>query len=564
MRTTLFILTALTAGLSCASLSGCSARQVVAPQCQRDEQCGDGFACGGGVCLPREAPPPAWGVEIAPPSDSLGAFTELTQVSAPAATFDVQAGAKTAIIIAPDATATTLSAAHVVLSVPSTLPGRPDLHFETDLTPAKDASAAFFTLQIPTAFMGHTATFQVLPLPPSDATNAPQRGTTVIAEKIALPAADAALSLHGRLLSAVGDPRSGFTARAFRGADLVSNVDVTNNGVFTLLVPTQAGDDSPITVDLEPATGASDPRFTSRPMPLVANTDLGDLTLPPFGQPNVFRFVIQGSSVDAETISGAVVRAWTLLADELTGKTDFVRAAPTDVTGNVNMSLLPGTTVALRDYDVAVVPPPESLYGVRCIPQFPLASGGTATNPANVPPIILPRRTLVSGAVTGHDGTPAAGVMVLATRTVADPASLCASNVGATPATTTTDANGVYTLHLDAGTYRFDVDPAATAPFPRLTEASVVVPSAATMVDHPISLPVGAVVEGTARGPDRAPMPLTAVRFYELPCASVAACTGDARVEPTLRAQTRADASGHFRVVIPTNANAPNATPATP
>jgi hypothetical protein len=536
--------------VSAAALTGCAARPVASARCQRDEQCGEGFACGGGACLPREAPPAVWGIEVAPPSDSPGALTELTQVNAPAATFDVQAGGKTTLTVALAGDTTTPSTAHLVLSVPSALPGRPDLHFETDLPPAKDAGPPAFTLQVPTTFLGRTAIFQVLPLPPSDQTNAPQRAALVIGEKVTLPVPASPLSLHGRLLSAVGDPRSGFTARAYRGADLVSNVDVTKDGLFTLLVPTLGGDDSPITVDLEAATGAADPRFTSRPMPLVTNTDLGDLTLPPFGQPNVFRFVIQGTSVDATTIPGAIVRAWTLLADDMSGKTDFVRAAPTDATGSVNMGLLPGTTVALRNYDVAVVPPPESLYGVRCIPQFPLASGGTAMMPANVPPIVLPRRTSVSGVVRGHDGTPAEGVMILATRTAADPASLCASNVGAPPATTTTDDGGVYTLHLDPGTYRLDVDPASGAPFPRLTEAGVVV-SAATTLDHPITLPAGAVVEGTARGPDGAPLPLTAVRFYELACASAAACPGGARVEPTLRAQTRADASGHFRVVIP-------------
>jgi Carboxypeptidase regulatory-like domain len=547
--------------LSGAAMSGCAAKPVALARCVRDEQCGEGFACGGGTCLPREAPPSVWGIEIAPPSDSPAAFTELTQVNAPAATFDVQAGAKTTITVAlpGDATTTTLSTAHLVLSVPSALAGRPDLHFETDLPPAKDAGPATFTLQIPKALSGRYATFQVLPLTPSDQTNAPQRASVMIGDTVTLPVPAAPLSVHGRLLSAVGDPRSGFTARAYRGADLISNVAVTmKDGTFTLLVPTLSGDDSPITVDLEPATGAADPRFTSRSMPLVTNTDLGDVTLPPFGQPNVFRFVVQGTSVDAVTIPGAVVRAWTLLADDAPGKTDFVRAAPTDVTGSVSMGLLPGTTVALRNYDVAVVPPPESLYGLRCIPQFPLASGGTAMLPANVPPIVLPRRTSVSGIVRGHDGTPAEGVMILATRTAADPASLCASNVGATPATTTTDGDGAYTLRLDPGTYRLDVDPASGAPFPRLTEAGVVV-SAATTLDHPITLPAGAVVEGTARGPDGAPLPLTAVRFYELACPSSAACTGAAGVEPTLRAQTRADATGHFRVVIPTNA--PTSTP---
>jgi hypothetical protein len=549
--------------LALAAAAGCSAAHFSAAQCQRDEQCGDGFACGAGTCLPREAPPAAWGIELVPPSDSAAARTELLRVSAPAATFDVQAGAKATITaaLAGDTTTIPLTAAHLVLAVPSTLPGRPDLQFEADLPAATDAGPPTFTVQVPAAVVGSPGTFQVSPLPPSDHAYAPLRATIPVGEKVVLPLPTSRLSVRGRLLSVVGDPRAGFTARAYRGPDLVSNVDVTAtaDGSFTLLVPASAGDAAPplITVDLEPAPGAADPRFASRAIPLAANVDLGDVTLPAFGQPNVFRFAARGAADDGPPVSGAVVRAWTLLADDAAGTTDFVRAAPTAADGQINMGLLPGTTIALRNYDIAVVPPPESVFGVRCISQFPLASGGTLDAPANVPPVVLPRRTLVSGAVRRHDGTPAENVTILATRTAVDPASPCASNVGATPATTTTDANGVYSLWVDPGTYRFDYDPPAGAPFPRLTEFGVVVPQpvptmAAPALDHPTALPAGAILEGTTRGPDGAALPLAAVRFYELACASVAACAGDAHVEPTLRAQTRSDTSGHFRVVIPT------------
>jgi hypothetical protein len=527
--------------------AGCAAKPSATSRCQRDDQCGDGNACSGGTCLPRAAPPAVWAIELAPGSASDAAFTELQQASAPAAAFDLTAGAKVTLTatIVGDTTTVPFTVAHLVLTVPSTIPGRPDLQFETDLPPRKSGPPVF-TLQLPKAIFGRAGTFQVLPLSPTDAAHEPVRLSLPIAEQVELPLPTARLTVHGRLVSALGDPRGGFTARAYLGTKLVSNVDVTTTaGVFTLFVPASdevAALTPGLTVELEPIAGAADPRFASRAMPVSANTDLGDLVLPPFGQPNVFHFAVHGDADNGMPVAGAVVRAWTLLANGDAGKTDFVRAAPTDDAGGANLGLLPGTTNALRVYDVAVVPPPESPYGIKCIPEFPLASGGTSDQPANLPPVVLGRRTVVSGAVRGQDGTPASGVMVLATRVSADGTTPCTPNVGAAPTAATTDDAGVFSLRLDAGTYRIEYDPPSGAPFPRLTERGVVVRSSTgATIDHPVSLPSGAVVEGTARGPDGAALPLAAVRFFELAPPA----------EPVLRAQARTDAQGHYRAVIP-------------
>jgi hypothetical protein len=540
---------ALTVALVAATGLACGAPVAEKAECQRDDQCGAGHACAGGRCLPRAAPPATWSIELAPRSDSPAALTELTGVQAPAGAFDLQAADKVTLAgtLTLDAGAAPLTVAHIVLAVPSTIPGRPDLQFETDLPAAKDAAAPTFRLSVPAPILGRSGRFQVLPLPPSDRDYAPLRATLPVATGLVLPLAGTRLTVRGRLLSAVGAPRGGFTARVFLGGELVSNVDVTtaagtaDDGAFTLLVPKSAADAAApaFTLDLDPTADAGDPRFASKPFALAANVDLGDVALPPFGQANVFRFVVSGADDQKPAVSGAVVRAWTLLADDAKGKTDFVRAAPTDGMGRASLGLLPGTTNGLVDYDVAVVPPPDSEYGVRCIAKFPLASGGTGEQPAILPPVLLPRRAKVSGIVRDHGGTPAAGVMVLATRTAADPASHCAANVGAAPATTTTGKDGAYTLSLDPGTYRLDYDPPSGAPFPRFVETTLVVPLAgvADTIAHDASLPAGAIVEGTASGPDGAPLPLSGVRIYD--------------EGATLRAQTRTDASGHFRAVLP-------------
>ena len=121
-----------------------------------------------------------------------------------------------------------------------------------------------------------------------------------------------------------------------------------------------------------------------------------------------------------------------------------------------------------------------------------------------------------------------------------------------------------FTLHLDPGTYRFDYDPPAGAPYPRLTETGVVVaaPPADGGVDggadggadagvalaRSVRLPPGAIVEGTLRDGTGQPLPLAAVRFYAVTCVDPVACGGSG---PVLQAQARADANGHYRAVIP-------------
>jgi hypothetical protein len=65
---------------------------------------------------------------------------------------------------------------------------------------------------------------------------------------------------------------------------------------------------------------------------------------------------------------------------------------------------------------------------------------------------------------------------------------------------------------------------------------------------HPVQLPPGAVLEGTLRDSAGAPLPQAGVRFYLPACPEPASCAGK---PAQLEAQARADANGHYRVVIP-------------
>jgi hypothetical protein len=361
--------------------------------------------------------------------------------------------------------------------------------------------------------------------------------------------------VQGRLLSAVGDPLANLVARVFQNGNLVSNVVQTDDrGAFTLMVPTGGADAVPpqaLAVELEPATpDAPEPDFWATPFALTANLDLGDVHLPAYGQPNTFRFVFHGDATDGQPVAGAIVRARTLLAMDATGTTDFLRDGLTDETGQASLSLFPGSTAALRFYDIAVVPPADSGYATTCLQMFPLATGGLLTT------IVLAPRPFLAGSVVGADGSPAAGVVVQATRTAGAQATACDAYASTPEMTATTAADGTFSLQVDVGAYTLDFDPPAGAPYPRLTEIGVVV--AASGASHAVVLPPGAVVEGTVRDATGQPLPLAGVRFFAPACVAPMVCVG---APPVLEAQARGDAAGHYRAVIPLLPILPSASP---
>jgi hypothetical protein len=554
---------ALTAAL------GCSRAKLQAPACSTDDHCGGGLACVGGECIPFAAAPQGWAVDISPLPEAPASFTELASMALAGSALNVTASAKASVAISftLEAPSAALSRAHVVLTVPSAIPGRPDLTFETNLPESAVAGVVPpVTLPVPADVIGRQGTLQILPTAPDNLTHAPSRYEVTVATAllVALPAK--VITIRGRLLSAVGDPREGFTARAFfhAGGALVSNAAVTDkDGVFSLMVPAGLATDAPlVSVDVTPPTdGPADPWLSVKAFPLTAGKDLGDLKLPPFSQANVFRFVAHGGAAEGPAVARAIVRAHAALAETtdgtFTSATEFQSDGLTDAAGRASLELLPGSTAELRNYDLTVIPPAGSPYGLRCIAKFPLSVGGTAEAPANVPGIELPRRPVLAGTVTGSDGAPAVGVVILATRSAADAATSCPGDVGASPATTTTDDHGHYELPLDPGVYQIDYDPPARAPVPRLTETGIIVPGAEAagdggvgQVSHTVQLPAGVVIEGTTRDSTGGVLPLAGVRLYQVACTSTETCSGPGRVAPILRAQARSDATGHFRAVV--------------
>jgi len=113
---------------------------------------------------------------------------------------------------------------------------------------------------------------------------------------------------------------------------------------------------------------------------------------------------------------------------------------------------------------------------------------------------------------------------------------------------TTTDASGKYTLMVEPGSYRVDVEPSASSPWPRLTEDGDLAVVVLQDTVHPIALPAGEVVEGTVTASDQStPMPGASVTVFDVSCRSVP-CEGT--MSPSVLAKGITDMTGTFRLVV--------------
>jgi len=211
---------------------GCGAAHPTSALCRRDDQCGGG-ACVAGTCLPREAPPTSWNIEVVPKTDSASGFTELLGASGPSDAFDLAVTSTVTLTgtLSFDDNSAPLKTAHVVFKTPAMIAGRPDIQYETDLLPVTaKLPAPTFTLSVPANLVGRTASLDLLPTPPDDLSHAPATFTVAVATALSLAVSSKTFAVQGRLLSALGDPVGGLVARAFQGSALVSNVVKTTTG----------------------------------------------------------------------------------------------------------------------------------------------------------------------------------------------------------------------------------------------------------------------------------------------------------------------------------------------
>ena len=484
------------------------------------------------TCVPRApsfASPLA--VEITPATLSpQAALTEFPSISAQDRTF--RTTASLSVAAAFDAPTGTVfpATANAILNVPSLIPGRPVLTFETTINPGDTAVA----MTVPSSAATIAGTLGLIPLPPADQMSPPywfpfgaQAGTT----NLSLPSGNQAL--FGKLADAFGTAKTGYTARAFLDGTLISNVATLKaDGSFGLFVPAAITGD--VSIELAPAA-STDPWFTFNQTPLgEPNNNLGTVTLPAYQVPQAVVFMVRGSA--GEPVAGAALRASTILNPDTStaappGVTRFWQSTTTGANGNANVSLIPGVNRTPRLYDVTVVPPPGSVYASTCAKQQPILGGGdTATIPVALRPVL-------SGTVSSSKGAPVSGVTVTASRTLML-AKVC-SATGPTEFSTTTGETGAYSLPVDSGSYQVDFVPASGAPDPRLSEYNVDVNADKV---HLVQLPQPYLIEGDVVDADTMPLANATIRIFEP--------IDDGTRPPILRAETQSDKDGHFRAIV--------------
>ena len=534
-------------------------------RCSSDANCGQVGACVQGTCLPRPTFPMMrpWAVEILPSSNSTkAAFTEI--VAAPtagnwklsaepyievSATFTPFISTPTT----PGNAAPLPGIANVVLEVPSLIPGRPTLRFESTFP----SGGTIATLKVPAGTRSRTGTLTLIPLPPADQSSPAFHFSTLVPTDGSMLSDRAGTTMtafelppnnlvQGVLQDVFGQPKVGYTARAYLDGTQISSAGVTQmDGKFQLSVPSTVRGE--IIVELAPQSGL-DPWFIYNKKAFAgSNQDLGTAVLPayqvPSQNPSGIVFRVQSDDVIPSFVGNAAVRALTIMpstSSDPPGITRFWQSTTTDTGGDAKLSLIPGMNQMARAYEVSVVPPPGSRFASTCVQKQILA-------PTETSPIVLSsRRTLLAGTVTSALGAPVEGVTVVASRN-ATSARVCATSTttGPTTFTTNTDENGHYELYLDPGTYRVDYDPPSGSSAPRLTKPQLDVNADVAHVVLPVQLPAAALIEGDVFDSDDVTLlPNATIRIFE-PCTGMS-CTDPA----VLRAETQTDLQGHFRAVV--------------
>jgi hypothetical protein len=541
--------------LALALLGGCKINAVSPPTgCVRDDQCDPGALCTAGTCVPRAAGG-TWAIELLPTSDSPAAQTQLAAVNFSNDKPNILTADAKATITGdlPDGEAL-IGYAHIILTIQTPIPGHADLQFQTDWLTPKMGSPTPFSLTLPASTLGSDATFLLSGLPPADNAQPPENIQVKVATVNHLTIDHSSYYVNGTITNPLG----AFVAHALSGGQVVSNnFKVQSDNTFRVAIPdpvAQAASAQPITIEVVPSGSQySTPRFTTPPITFGASRDIdiGTLNLPAIGFATLFRFKVAGP--DQKPVSSAIVRAHTVLARDESGSSELVRDGTTDVNGNVDLPLLPAISGGTQSYDVSVIPPAGSAFGISCMSGVAINGGqnpgGAGTTPVAAQ-LSLPNKATLSGTIVSAEGSAVPGVAIAATRTAADPTSNCSSSIIGSSASGISLADGSFQIMVDPGTYRLDFDPPAGAAVPRLTQTGVVVAAGSSSMGS-VGLPSGELVNGEVHAPDGSKLPSVDVRFFRLACSGADQCYGPMRVEPILSAETHSDASGAFQVVVP-------------
>jgi hypothetical protein len=329
------------------------------------------------------------------------------------------------------------------------------------------------------------------------------------------------------------------------GDRLVSNVYKTDDqGRFKLKIPTAAVNG--INLDMvKVELVAADPAAVEPRLQADVNStklNLGVLRLPPRPKAQMLDIPVEAMSAGNKLtkLPGVSLRFSAILDRAFGGRATLVRQYQTDRDGVAHVALLPGPAGQTLDYEVAVVPPPNSEFAARCFPGYSVASvpAGQARVGAT---IALGNKLEVSGRVTDALDVAQPGVIMTAIRQNVSGAQDCGVDVLSSQTTVTSGADGTYRLLLDPGRYRFEYEPPIGSATALHVEEDVLV---AKSLEHPVKLPGGVLATGVVNGPAGEGVIGCEVRVFGRSMEGKA---------PVLRARTRTTADGHFAIVLPKN-----------
>ena len=549
---------------------GCDSKS----RCSANEQCPSGYACQQNQCI-SVVSGRTLGIEILPPpNDSLSARTERPNLAFLGSRVPVVFDATTLVsgTVVPLSPPTTMYSAdaHVQVTIPSRLPGRADQQITTEMAMNQ------FMFGVGSSRLGTvTATFLFTP----GSTNSQSQPPIPLSAQLeptlqfTFPPSDQMTVIHGQLVDDQHNPLAGYLARALargpQGQQVSNTFPTLSDGTFALLIPPDAvppaNDAIVLTLtppaktlvppsDNQPATTIVDlPQFVSGPVPLktlATSTTPSVYVLPAFipatAQPP-FSFAV---AAEGEPQSGVSMR-FTMNVALSTGGTAFYQASATsDSSGLVNVPLVPGTVTQPVSYQVMIQGRDAMFkYASQCNPALAWNFDAAGNPPLPVTFTMTPKVQL-SGSVSDSMSAPAVNAQVVATQIsgVTD----CGSDATAPPAASSkTGAGGEYTLRLDPGTYRIEVDPppSTMVNYPRTILDGADAVTVSSTVVHNIPLPPGNVAMGVVVAPDGVtPVPMASVEIFEVFCRE-ANC--GAVQAPVSLAQVTTDDMGNFQTVLP-------------
>jgi len=557
------------AGLACLLLAfgfGCDSKR----HCSSNPECGSGYVCQQSQCI-SVVSGRQLAVEILPPSDSLLAQTEYPSLTFQGIKVDLQLDATVLVsgVVEPAASPTMYSPdAHVQVTIPSRLPGRPGQQVTTEMAMNQ------FTFGVGSSRIG-TATASFL-FTPGTINSQSQPPLPFALDKLdstldfTFPTNDEMTVIHGQLVDDQNNPLAGYLAKALyqgpQGQQVSNTFPTLSDGTFALLIPPMAvpSMNDAITLTLTPpakmvpsdsntqtaSTIIDLPQFVSTPVSmkqLAQQTTIPVFILPAFvpATPQVFTVL----SDDGQPQSGVAIRFTMNVPLSAGGNAYFQASATSDSGGIVTVPLVPGTAAQPVSYQVMIQGRDATfMYASQCIPALSLNLDAAGNPPAPATFTLAPKVQL-SGSVSDSMSAPAVNALVSATQIsgVTD----CGANATPPPVVSSkTGPGGEYYLKLDPGMYRIEVDPppSSMVTYPRtvLDGAAAVTVSGALV--HNISLPAGNVAMGTVYGPDGLPVPMASVEIFETFCKE-APC--GAVQPPVSLAQVTTDATGSYQTVLP-------------